>query len=247
MSMSSPRALAEISAAASSGMMPSRPWTRASAASTSSHFCILPALGKHRAHGLGAEEVPVDPAVDDGDWHRSALPPLPPARGTLKRFSPVAGIARRLRARRRGGSLSARLRREGPAMVKALLFDVFGTVVGLAGLRGAGGKEGAGAERPRPRLARFRPALAGPLPAGHGGSSEAARGLTPSSTCFHRENLDSPAGGVRRVGAGRSREGRSQPRLAPSRRLGRMQFWDSPASSANTLSAPARTAISRSW
>ena len=40
----------------------------------------LPALGKHRPHGGRAEEVPVDSAVDDGDWHRPALPPLPPAR-----------------------------------------------------------------------------------------------------------------------------------------------------------------------
>ena len=40
----------------------------------------LPALGKHRPHGVRAEQVPVDSAVDDGDWHRPALPPLPPAR-----------------------------------------------------------------------------------------------------------------------------------------------------------------------
>ena len=40
----------------------------------------LPALGEHGPHGVRAEEVPVDSAVDDGDWHRPALPPLPPAR-----------------------------------------------------------------------------------------------------------------------------------------------------------------------
>ena len=40
----------------------------------------LAALGEHGPHGVRAEEVPVDSAVDDGDWHRPALPPLPPAR-----------------------------------------------------------------------------------------------------------------------------------------------------------------------